>query len=273
MTANPPVRWKRVPGGKSCSWCKTIAGQLYLTSASADFGHDRCDCVAVPVYVGKSGRARDAVEVRSPEPPKTVESQAKPYTSALAELNDAPSFARISDARAWKKDFLQRHGDDPEIKKLQRAMSSWSGNGYGSIRREAASALKRGEHPKGAAGTLIDAVAEAPPMPTVYRGTTMNYPASNLADMFRRGTTHDIPLSSFTRDKATGASFASGEGTPVRFAVKPGAKGVNIEPFSPDVMRLEEREFISGGRFKVISVKTTKTGVDVELEQVAVFGA
>lgn len=42
------VRWRRVPGGNACSWCKTIAGQTYHSAASADFGHNRCDCIAVP---------------------------------------------------------------------------------------------------------------------------------------------------------------------------------------------------------------------------------
>lgn len=42
------VRWRRVPGGSSCSWCLTVAGQLYHSAESADFGHDRCDCDAVP---------------------------------------------------------------------------------------------------------------------------------------------------------------------------------------------------------------------------------
>lgn len=40
--------WQRIPGGNACAWCQTVAGQLYKTSESADFGHDRCDCVAVP---------------------------------------------------------------------------------------------------------------------------------------------------------------------------------------------------------------------------------
>lgn len=42
------VRWQRVPGGNACDWCITVAGQLYRTAESADFGHDRCDCAAIP---------------------------------------------------------------------------------------------------------------------------------------------------------------------------------------------------------------------------------
>jgi hypothetical protein len=42
------VRWARVPGGGSCAWCLTVAGQTYHSAESADFGHDRCDCDVVP---------------------------------------------------------------------------------------------------------------------------------------------------------------------------------------------------------------------------------
>lgn len=42
------VRWRRVPGGNACAWCHLVAGQEYATAESADFGHSRCDCVAVP---------------------------------------------------------------------------------------------------------------------------------------------------------------------------------------------------------------------------------
>lgn len=46
--AGKRVRWQRVPGLKACAWCELVAGQLYASAESADFGHDRCDCVAVP---------------------------------------------------------------------------------------------------------------------------------------------------------------------------------------------------------------------------------
>lgn len=43
------TRWRRVLGGDSCQWCITVAGQLYKTAASADFGHDHCNCGVTPV--------------------------------------------------------------------------------------------------------------------------------------------------------------------------------------------------------------------------------
>lgn len=43
------VRWRRVPGPTSCDWCRTIAGRGYRSAESADFGHARCDCDAVPI--------------------------------------------------------------------------------------------------------------------------------------------------------------------------------------------------------------------------------
>lgn len=47
--AGVDVAWRRIPSAKACPWCVTVAGQLYKTSETADFGHDRCDCTAVPV--------------------------------------------------------------------------------------------------------------------------------------------------------------------------------------------------------------------------------
>lgn len=41
--------WERVPSPTACDWCQTVAGQIYHSADSADFGHDRCDCTAVPV--------------------------------------------------------------------------------------------------------------------------------------------------------------------------------------------------------------------------------
>lgn len=42
------VKWRRLPAADACAWCKTVAGQLYNTSESADFGHDRDGCLVVP---------------------------------------------------------------------------------------------------------------------------------------------------------------------------------------------------------------------------------
>lgn len=43
------VRWRRVPGSKSCDWCREVAGSHYRTAESADFGHERDDCDVLPV--------------------------------------------------------------------------------------------------------------------------------------------------------------------------------------------------------------------------------
>lgn len=45
------VRWRRVPDGDACPFCVTASLQTYLSSQTADFGHDRCSCAAVPIAV------------------------------------------------------------------------------------------------------------------------------------------------------------------------------------------------------------------------------
>lgn len=42
------VKWRRLPAANACEWCKLVAGQLYNSAESADFGHDRDGCLVVP---------------------------------------------------------------------------------------------------------------------------------------------------------------------------------------------------------------------------------
>lgn len=46
--AGRDVRWRRIPEGGACNWCQTVAGRLYSTAESADFGHERCGCAVAP---------------------------------------------------------------------------------------------------------------------------------------------------------------------------------------------------------------------------------
>lgn len=44
------VGWERITNRGACEWCQLVAGQTYHSASSADFGHDRCGCTAVPVF-------------------------------------------------------------------------------------------------------------------------------------------------------------------------------------------------------------------------------
>lgn len=46
-TATGP--FQRQVSGESCDWCKSFIGKRWDSASSADFGHERCDCVVVPV--------------------------------------------------------------------------------------------------------------------------------------------------------------------------------------------------------------------------------
>lgn len=41
--------WRRVPAGKVCHWCATVATQRYKSAESAAFGHNNCSCTPVPI--------------------------------------------------------------------------------------------------------------------------------------------------------------------------------------------------------------------------------
>lgn len=52
------VAWERVPEPDACDWCQLVAGQMYRTAESADFGHANCGCEVVPVTgTRRGGRA------------------------------------------------------------------------------------------------------------------------------------------------------------------------------------------------------------------------
>lgn len=44
--------WRRVPNRGACEWCQQVAGDHYRSAESADFGHLRCGCTAVPIVDG-----------------------------------------------------------------------------------------------------------------------------------------------------------------------------------------------------------------------------
>jgi hypothetical protein len=45
-------RWVRVPDANACDWCQLIAegNGGYKSAETADFGHDRCNCTAEPMF-------------------------------------------------------------------------------------------------------------------------------------------------------------------------------------------------------------------------------
>lgn len=45
----PNRRYRRMLTGMSCSWCQFYSTRIYKTASSATFGHERCDCLIVPV--------------------------------------------------------------------------------------------------------------------------------------------------------------------------------------------------------------------------------
>lgn len=42
--------WERIPNSGACDWCVLVAGQIYESADTADFGHDRCGCTAAPRF-------------------------------------------------------------------------------------------------------------------------------------------------------------------------------------------------------------------------------
>ena len=46
------TKWVRRVSGKSCDWCMSLSGVVFDFGPQASFGHDHCDCTAVPESYG-----------------------------------------------------------------------------------------------------------------------------------------------------------------------------------------------------------------------------
>jgi len=43
------ITWTREPSQGACDWCMERAGGEYSTAEAADYGHERCSCLVVPI--------------------------------------------------------------------------------------------------------------------------------------------------------------------------------------------------------------------------------
>ncbi len=105
----------------------------------------------------------------------------------------------------------------------------------------------------------------------MQRGITLSDAAAQR--MFQPGKTMDMPVTSWTTDPETAASYAKGEGkagkTKVVLHAAPGAKGLDISALSywnPSVGG-GESEVVTGGRYTVSSVKNEGGVMNVYMAQ------
>lgn len=128
------------------------------------------------------------------------------------------------------------------------------------------------------ARSLLRALVEAhSTAPELYRGVGESLSVWDALQLFPPGRTLDLPLASFSADRARAEEFAwlrveEGADTEVLFVLRAGSKAVRIEVLAPDHIHWREREWYTGGRFVVEDARVvTHAQVEVTLRQDAVF--
>lgn len=127
--------------------------------------------------------------------------------------------------------------------------------------------------------TLIDAIHNAPTTPSIlYRGIVdTSGGVKAIMNKYKDGSEITLPASSFSSSYGVGKVFTLGgetepsKGTSVVFGVLPGSKALPIQNFANNSSFHSEKEFITGGRFKVIGADKNPDipgGVLVTLKQI-----
>lgn len=233
--------------------------------------------------------------VRIPEPARSVPVAAPTAQPSRTVLDpkqyDAlkPTADRYSKARDTAAVRALR--STPEGAALHETLSSWQYSHASNVTRIRNNVAKRlnGELTTGKAADdadrLIAAIRNSPlHPPELYRGMKIPGTTQEVLAKFKGQAELDINVSSFTSKQSVAANFMvdtegqkvkSGQATGVFMIVEQsdGGKALPIEGISGGAGIWQEREWISGGRYEVISAGANAAGqVIIRLRQLSVLG-
>ena len=254
------LAWRRVPGPKACQWCRTIAGQLYKTSETADFGHARCDCVVVPVR--RDGLPADTQVLeevdRSPSGLSTEQLRALAPDSQWSEekRNLILEALRSTDEGRILADTLDKFQDGGSIARLRSNIE----------KRLAGETLDKTSAAR--ADAIIDALRAAPTdiaPEKLYRGMSLKGKFDNIAGKYTPGDNIDLNLTSFTSDRKIAVNFqkmtASKGSTRVMVELVGEDKHLlPIQNLARDRRLFKEKEWVGGGRYEILETKKAPDG-------------
>lgn len=189
------------------------------------------------------------------------------------------------EAKALAKKLDAEHKGDPEWKEFRGAVKDWqrSSEGADGLRGRLESVMT-GKSADPSATALLRALNREPATaPSLFRGIAVSEDFDAVAAKYAKDTHFDIPMASFSTSKTIAHQFAEGGVDKGRnhwvvFTLKPGSRALPVENLSHN---WQERERLSGGRFKVLSVEkrppishwVSKGYTEVTIEQVGVFNA
>jgi uncharacterized protein (DUF4415 family) len=127
--------------------------------------------------------------------------------------------------------------------------------------------------------SLLNAIRNAPTdwtPDTLYRGMTVRGKLDNVIKKYTQGDTIDLNLTSFTSDRKVAARFQSmtskGAANETRVMVElvgDGKKAIPIQNLPRDARLFREKEWVSAGRYEIVSVKKSSGSILLRIRQAA----
>ncbi|MBA3761981.1 MAG: minor capsid protein [Chthoniobacterales bacterium] len=194
------------------------------------------------------------------------------------------------DAAPSPTQFYDKFRTDEEFKHFYAGVRDWTHN-PGAVRemQDRMSAILAGKtdaapgrlrafsrRQEREAGALLRALGrEEPTAPALFRGVGVTDNADAVLRRYSAGKEFDLAMSSFSSEETVAADFALKTATrfgdpskQVIFGLQRGSRALPIENLSKFWI---EREWLTGGRFRVVSARKTRSHVEIILEQLGVF--
>lgn len=112
--------WGRAIGPKACTWCISMSTHVWDTAEAATFGHDRCDCVAVPV-AGLGDHNSQRYEQLGTTPDQAVAKLGESSQRSKAAKAVQTARRRLNDTRS----DLATETDPDRVQRLNNRERQW----------------------------------------------------------------------------------------------------------------------------------------------------
>lgn len=247
-------------------------------------------------HLGPKSKAAQLAAAAKPAPapaakPKTGGLSLAGLASALPQRHgDAvlspQAYAALKPSRqrsaALRDRTLSQLGDSPDAKILADTLARWQDGGGVKAFRHKVDAYVNGQEvdptSQRRAKAMLNAIRNTPPemVPaSLHRGLAVpGTPASVLAQ-YQPGSKVNLNLTSFSSDKSVARDFADssagkGRKTKIVMEMVGPKKALPIQNLSQSQEFFSEKEFVSAGRFEVVSAKAGPDGtIQLKIKQVA----
>lgn len=295
-------RWLVTPDDRLCPRCAPLQGKTVqlgflfretergvLPSARVPVAgdtvespplHPRCRCVLVaqvsdvdrprvPEVRRPDPGAEGAIRPRVPEPAPTT----GPFSDDMFTALFPQRGGWTTKTRAETLKAIRAEGPDGRL--LADTMSRFQNSGnINRMRTSVETHLAGGNSPQGR--VLVDAIRGAPSdrVPSVlHRGLSVRGTPEELLARNQVGGTFDMNISSFSTDRKISKGFAEATQkkgmTQIMMRVEDTQSALPIENFAPSRVFAQEKEWVTGGRFEIVSSKVRGGVVELVVRQVA----